>query len=443
MTRTRRDILRRAGGVSALTVAAAAVTACGAESSAPAPASGPVTVTYHSGLPETHPTGATRLQLLEEFNRTNTQKITVDLAEGKATTNEAKAKTLAAGGTPPLLFYTPYYSVTEFLVGGMTVDVDAELKGDKEWGKLRADVFPSMLESSMWTGKVAGIPVDTNNQAIIYNTGLLQQAGVAPPKQNWTWNDFRDVALKFVRPDIVPLSMAWAGTWRHWLGTMGGGLITKDFKKITADTPEMLEVMQFYLDLLKRGIILKTPDGQGALFETYLLARNDTVFEVQGPYRMPALDQKGVPPYLTIHVPVHPVKKQLAAGNGGWNVVVFKDAPLERRKAALEVAKWMNAPYAQTQFCIRSINIPVSKATLESKEFQEYARANPAFKGFADLAPYGWRWPALPSYAKISKVADDGVVAIMREEVGAKAGLARIQQEAQTMLDDDLRLLPA
>jgi hypothetical protein len=35
------------------------------------------------------------------------------------------------------------------------------------------------------------------------------------------------------------------------------------------------------------------------------------------------------------------------------------------------------------------------------------------------------------------------VIAIMKEEIGAKAGLARIQQEAQTLLDEDLRLLPA
>jgi multiple sugar transport system substrate-binding protein len=429
------------GGALAVPAVAAAA-ACGAESGPPAPASSPVTISYHSGLPETHPTGAARLQLLEEFNRTSTQQITVDLSEGRATTSETKAKTLAAAGTPPHLFYVAYYSVTEFLVGGMTVDVDAELKGDKDWGRQRGDLFPSMLESSMWGGKVAGIPVDTNNQAMIYNTGLLQQAGVAAPKQGWTWDDFKATVQKFLRPDVVPLSMAWAGTWRHWLGTMGARIISRDSKKITADTPELLEVMQLYLDFLKRGIILKTPDGQGALFETYQLAKNDTVFEVQGPYRMPTLEQKGAPPYLTIHVPVHPQKKQLSAGNGGWNVVVFKDIPLDRRRAALQTGLWMNAPYAQTQFCIRSINIPVSKATLESKEFQDYARANPAFKGFADLAPYGWRWPALPSYAKINKVADDGVIAIMKEEIGAKAGLARIQQEAQTLLDEDLRLLP-
>ena len=58
-----------------------------------------MTITYHSGLPETHPTGAAR-QLLEEFNRTNTQKITVDLTEGQAATTETKAKTLAAPAPP-------------------------------------------------------------------------------------------------------------------------------------------------------------------------------------------------------------------------------------------------------------------------------------------------------------------------------------------------------
>ena len=82
-----------------------------------------------------------RLQLLEEFNRTNTQKITVDLTEGQAATTETKAKTLAAPA-PPNLFYVAYFSVTEFLVGGMTVDVDTELKGDKDWGKQRGTSSP-------------------------------------------------------------------------------------------------------------------------------------------------------------------------------------------------------------------------------------------------------------------------------------------------------------
>ena len=246
---TRRSAVMRGSGVGMALAASGAMAACAGSQSVPTRVKGPVTVSYMSGLAETHPTGEARLALMAEYNQTSGEQVTVDVESARAATNETKAKTLGAAGTPPDLLYTPYYSVADFFAGGLTVDVDSELKGEKEWNKQRADIFPAMLDSSLWAGKLAGVPVDTNNQAIIYNTGLLQQAGVAPPKQGWTWDDFKTMAQKFVRPDVVPLSMAWAGTWRHWLGTMGAYVISKDSKKITADTPEMLEVMELYLDL--------------------------------------------------------------------------------------------------------------------------------------------------------------------------------------------------
>ena len=43
----------------------------------------PVTVTYMSNLVNTHPAGNARLQLLDEFNKTNSQKITVDTRDGQ------------------------------------------------------------------------------------------------------------------------------------------------------------------------------------------------------------------------------------------------------------------------------------------------------------------------------------------------------------------------
>ena len=47
----------------------------------------------------------TQEELLKEFNQTNPHQITVNIAEAEATTSETKAKTLAAAGTPPALFY--------------------------------------------------------------------------------------------------------------------------------------------------------------------------------------------------------------------------------------------------------------------------------------------------------------------------------------------------
>jgi multiple sugar transport system substrate-binding protein len=434
-SQTRRAYL--AGGASA---AAALLAACASEPAAPAAKeSGPVTVTYMSNLVNTHPAGNARLLLLDEFNKTNTQKITVDVRDGQAATGNDKIKALAAAGTPPSIFYVAYYNAAEFFTSGMTIDLEPELKPEKDWAKQKADIFPTMLESSMWAGKLVGMPGYTNNIAIVYNPALLTQAGVAPPKQGWTWDDFTVTAQKFVRPGQIALSMGWS-MWLNWLGTTGARIITKDSRKITADTPEMQSVLELWLDFLKKGIIQTKPDGKSGLDETYQLAKNDTVFETQGSYRLPTFREKGAPPPLTIHVPVHPVKKQIFANNGGHSMIVFKEATPEQRHAAALVTKWMNSAHAQVKFCIQNF-IPVSKGVAEEKELQDYMKTDPAFKPFIDLAPYGWRWPSLPSYDKLNKAIQDNVDAVMRQEIGVKAGLAKAQQEAQTLLDADVRLM--
>ena len=415
-------------------------TAC-AESAAPSPSQGPSTISYLNNLAPTNSETMARLAMLEEFNQTNTQKITVDLAEAKAAAaNFEKFKTLAAAGTGPDLYWARYFDGADFYLAGITLDADQELKKDRDWTKQRADIFPPMLESALWAGKLLSIPTYANNQAIIYNTALLQQAGVAAPRQGWTWDDFRTTALRFVREGILPLSMGWTNTWLHWLGTTGARIVSKDMRKINADTPELLSVMELWLDLLNRGVTRLDAEGKSGLMEQYTLARNDTVFELQGPYRIPPLRQNKAPDFRTVHVPVHPTKKEVFASNGGHSLVLCKSTP-ERQAAAAQVAKWLNAPHAQAQVCIRSYSIPVSKGAQAAKEMQDAVNADPAFKGFVDLAPNGWRWPALPSQQKIQGAIETSIGAIMRKEIGAKAGLVTAQREAQLLLDEDLRLM--
>jgi multiple sugar transport system substrate-binding protein len=386
------------------------------------------------------PEGLTRVSLLDEFSKTNTQKITVNNSEAQIRVANDKLKALASAGTPPDLYYIAYYFPAEFYVANMIIDVDTELKGDKEWAKQRADIFPSFLDSSSWAGKLVSIPGYTNNQAVIYNTGLLQQAGVAAPKQGWTWDDFKVTAQKFVKPGIIPFSVEW-GSYIYWLGTQGARVISKDAKTITFDTAEMLQVVEHMQDLVKRGINLKTADGKAGLNEQYRLAKNDTVFEFQGPYRIPVLRQEKAPDFQTIHMPVHPVKKQVFAANGGHNLMIFKEIPPERRAAAAQVAKYMNGAHAQAQMCIKATSIPVSKGVAESKEMVDYLKTDAPFKGFVDLAGNGWRWPTLPSWTPITAALTAAITSIMTEQTSAKSGLTTGQQAAQQLLSEDVKLM--
>ncbi|MGH2351993.1 MAG: ABC transporter substrate-binding protein [Chloroflexota bacterium] len=423
---------------SAGSVAALLATACGAgsESAPQATSAQPVTVTYMSNLPETHPEGEARLSLLDEFTKTNDGRITVSVDEGRASISLDKIKALAAGGTPPDLAYFAYYNTPEMFIAGATIDLETELKAEKDWGKQKADMFPAMLESSQWAGKLVGLPGYTNNQGMIYNIGLLTQHNVAAPKRGWTWDDFKTAASKITRPpDLWGANIAWSA-WNVYLGTAGSRPLSKDSRKMQLETPEMQQVIEFFLDLIKNNIM--PPDGKNNFYQQ---AQNDVAFENQGPYRIPTLRKNNAPAFGVVHAPVHPVKKEIHAPNGGHNMAVFREVPVERRHAAALVAKWMNAPHAQAIMCIRATSLPVSKSALESKELQEYLKTDPELKGFVDLAPNGYRWPPLPSYAQITKAANDGVAAIMRQEVGVKDGLAKAQRETQLLLDEDVRLM--
>ena len=200
----------------------------------------------------------------------------------------------------------------------------------------------------------------------------------------------------------------------------------------------MQAVLEHWLDLLKRGIIQLSADGKSGLNETYSLAKNDTVFEAQGSFRLPTYRQNKAPEPVVIHIPVHPAKKQVFSANGGHSMIVFKGVPVEQRHAAALVTKRMNTVHAQVKFCIQNF-IPVSKGVAEDKDLQDYAKTDPAFKPFVDLAPYGWRWPSLPSYDKISGAIQSNVDAVMRQEISVKAGMTKMQQQdAQTLLDADV-----
>ena len=96
----------------------------------------------------------------------------------------------------------------------------------------------------------------------------------------------------------------------------------------------------------------------------------------------------------------------------------------------------MNSPHPQAQACIRATSIPVSRGALESKELQDYLKTDEQMKGFVDMAPYGWRYPGIPSGNQINRAGRD-ISPIMKGEIGVQAWLADTQSKLQAVVDKD------
>src|SRR5687767_14357545 len=175
--------------------AALAIAACGVgQDAAPlAKPAAPVEIEYWHTLAETHVDGKGRLEALKLSQQANQDYVRIRF-EQPGGSNMEKLITASASGTPPNLLVYPSYDAAAILDAGMGVDHAVELKALPQWQKVRSAIPASYIEGASWLGKQVAIPFYTVNQGMVYAPDQLEKAGVRPPTNTWTWNDFLDIA---------------------------------------------------------------------------------------------------------------------------------------------------------------------------------------------------------------------------------------------------------
>lgn len=423
---TRRTWLWATAGSSA---AAGLVAACGAsETPTTTQFSAPVVLNVVQNQPITGPEGRSRMDVFLDWYD---EKISLNLKDAEAATDLTKLKAMLAAGTVPDLMYVSYRGdPADLYTLGAIIDYDTELKTEKDWAKQKADMYPVFLETSMWAGKLVAMPGYGTCQAMIYNPGLLQKAGVAVPRDKWTWNDFLTSARRAMRPpDVWGLDLTWSYVfWMMWVGSAGVRPLSKDNRKLTLNNQAVIDATTFQLELVRSGVT--PPESSPELF-----AKGTTVFEHQGSYRVPTLRAASAE-FGVIHMPM---QKEVFSSTSGHSMVVAKNIAPERRHAAALVAKWMNSPAPQAKMCIRSVSQPVSRGAAEHKSLRDYMVGDPQAKGFVDVAQYSWRWPNIPSFTKVAAVLGTAITDILGQKIGVKDGLARAERDGQPILDEDMR----
>lgn len=77
---------------------------------------------------------------------------------------------------------------------GMFEDITEQVE---EW-KVEEEYYPAIVETTRYEGRYYGVPFDCNNTGLIYNTKLLEEAGLEPPS---TWEELRHVAAELSTPE--------------------------------------------------------------------------------------------------------------------------------------------------------------------------------------------------------------------------------------------------
>ena len=125
-----------------------------------------------------------------------------------------------------------------------------EFINSAEAKELLTDIDPALLKGFTVDGKLYLLPEEWNNMVIYYNTKVFKEAGITPPPDNWTWDDFLTLAKRLTSgegPDKrfgFGIPFFFFGLSPFWYSNETA-VLKEDLKESNLSDPKFLESVQF------------------------------------------------------------------------------------------------------------------------------------------------------------------------------------------------------
>lgn len=189
----RRQFLRRSAlGLGVLTLAACtpAVVAPGESSDAAPSAEGSTVVFLAQGGADSE----ARYIPIQEMFAEDSPDVTVNIVwhPGGAIEIQEKLLTMIAGGEAPDVYWTHTYINPGLAKRNVPLALDELFASDTSWTP--DDYFAGSIADFQLNGKQYAMPRETTASVMIYNKTLLEESGAALPTEDWTWDDFVEIA---------------------------------------------------------------------------------------------------------------------------------------------------------------------------------------------------------------------------------------------------------
>jgi len=285
---------------------------------------------------------------------------------------DSKILTRIAGGAAPDVIATEVDYFVTFASKGVLEDLIPYFEtGTEAFSK--KDFFPTILNRFTVDGKIYAIPRDVAPFAcVFYNKKLFDQAGLAYPTDDWTWDDMLRLARALTKKDENGRTTqygfyGWA--WQNFIYGNGGGLVD-DIKHPTRtllDDPKTIEGLQFYADMINLYKVMPTPValanlGMGV---DLMFASGRLAMFLSGIWETPGLRKY----HFEWDVAMFPKgpRGQRAFGSGGSGYAILKSS--KHKKEAWKVIQALTSASGQAQLAKRGLAQPSRISVAEGENW--------------------------------------------------------------------------
>jgi multiple sugar transport system substrate-binding protein len=277
------------------------------------------------------------------------------------------------------------------------------------------DFYLSGREASTVDGKVVGVPALIDNLSLVYNKKLFAQAGVAPPTDDWTWEDFRAAARQLT--DAGSHTYGWAyvndgsedTVWRYlaMLWQAGGDLLNSDNTAPAFDSAAGKAALQQLYDMAVTDKSVYLDNGNGNYLNLFNSGKIAMLWT--GPWDLSSINSDVS--YGVTYLPGYQGNHETISGP---DLYMLFDHDSARSDAAFDFVTWLTSADEHIKFAIATGDLPVRESETKLPEYQDFLKKYPAEKVFvANLNNVKHVRPNIPQYAEVSQAVGTMVQSVL------------------------------
>lgn len=349
-----------------------------------------------------------------------------------------------AGKVPPDVATIWDWMLTSMGESGCFMPLDDKLK---DAGYTADSYMPNLWRYGVFDKQRWGVPVTVNTTAIMVNNNNVRDAGLDPDQLPQDMETLRLWARKMTKYDdkgeLTQMGFL-PGEFTIWVQNFGGSVYNHEEKKLTYDSPECIEALEFMASFYEevgmskwRRFSSSTGDNtaQDFFFTGKIAMKEDGQWKVAfAEKEAPDLDYSTIP-YVSKDPSKHPTS--MLSGSF-WSIPVGCKHPEE----AWEFLSWLMAPEQSGRFAAKIKNIPPLREAVNVPEYQEVLK-DENFKFFVDIISEGHALPRIltPVSNELTLQFSQGAQKVLSGKVGAKEFLTQFNTEMQRKLDQELKYL--
>jgi len=311
-----------------------------------------------------------------------------------------KLFTMISSGNPPDLVLMESGLYPSFVAKGAFLDLAPLIRQTP--GFSLGDYYPNALKWLWIDERIYGLPTDTAIFLPVFNMDLFDKFGVPYPAENWTWDDYLELAKRLTHDTNGDGKTDVFGTflppWEACVWSWGGDWTdnAEHPTRCTFDQPANLQAIRWLLDMRNKYKVTPRETSTTAQMDPFIIQKVAIVWN--GHWAMPDYELKCKFRWDVATLPRGPKRR------AGWNFGSCFSIPARTRHPAeaWEAVRFFSGPEGLGLMAKENFITPALRSVAENPDFLNH---HPPLhhRRFIDAIADGCLFPKTPYYKELDQ----------------------------------------